>query len=84
MKYKKETITELEIKEFAILGFTTKIKEAEKAIKKGQIILSNRANGIKKDKSPLTDEGIEKVIQEKKIEILKLSDKKNQIEWELI
>lgn len=84
MKYKKETITELEIKEFAILGFTTKIKEAEKAIKKGQIILSNRANGIKKDKSPLTDEGIEKVIQEKKIEILKLSDKRNQIEWELI
>lgn len=84
MKYKKETITETEIKEYAILGLTAKIKDAEKSIKKGQMILNDRANGIKKDKSPLSDEGIEKVIQEKKIEILKLSDKRNQIEWELI
>lgn len=84
MKYKKETITEVEIKEYAIIGLTKKIKEAEKAIKKGEEMLKDRAEGNKKDKSPLNDEGVLQVIQDKKIEVLKLSDKRNQIEWELI
>lgn len=84
MKYKKETITELEIKEFAIIGLTTKIKEAEKAIRKGEEMLRNRAAGNKTDKSPLNDEGVKLVIYNKKIEVLKLSDKRNQIEWDLI
>lgn len=84
MKYKKETITELEIKEFAILGLATKIKEAEKAIKKGKEMLRNREAGNKIDKSPLNDEGIKQVIHDKKIQVLILADKKSQLEWELI
>ena len=71
-----------QILEYAIIGVTKEIDDLEKAVSQGKQFLLQYEKG-QTPKTPKTPQEIKSIIQEKKAEIEKLAELKNQMKWAL-
>jgi len=75
-------LTQKQILEYAIVGVTKEIDDLEKTVNKGkQFLLQYEKN--ENPKTPKTPQEIKTIIQEKKAEIEKLANLKNEMKWAL-